>query len=87
MKSYFRIMLGRGSVHADECHKGGFIGADFGIEHMGFVRETLAEDSQEVKGVIVALEDDLRTRRALSVTPNVEFYRYHINFTLTKVDA
>ncbi|WP_419788127.1 endonuclease NucS domain-containing protein [Pseudodesulfovibrio sp.] len=57
------------------------------LRYMGFVRETLAEDSQEVKGVIVALEDDLRTRRALSVTPNVEFYRYHINFTLTKVDT
>lgn len=32
MKNYYRIMLGRGSVYARECHEGGFIGADFGIE-------------------------------------------------------
>ncbi len=31
MKSFFRIMLGRKSVHAEECLKGEFIGADFGI--------------------------------------------------------
>lgn len=31
MKRYFRIMLGRGSVHAKECLAGNFIGTDFGI--------------------------------------------------------
>jgi len=32
MKNYFRIMLGRKSVHAEEAYKGNFIGADFGID-------------------------------------------------------
>lgn len=32
MKSYYRVMLGRKSVHAAECFAGGFIGADYGIE-------------------------------------------------------
>lgn len=32
MKRYYRIMLGRKSVHADEAYKAGFIGADFGID-------------------------------------------------------
>lgn len=32
MKEYYRIMLGRKSVHAGECLRGGFIGADFGID-------------------------------------------------------
>ncbi|MDW2981866.1 endonuclease NucS domain-containing protein [Rhodanobacter sp. KK11] len=32
MRNYYRVMLGRRSVHADECLRGGFIGADFGIE-------------------------------------------------------
>jgi restriction system protein len=32
MKSYYRVMLGRKSVHAGECFAGGFIGADYGIE-------------------------------------------------------
>ena len=31
MKSYYRVMLGRQSVHAGECFVGGFIGADYGI--------------------------------------------------------
>lgn len=32
MKSYYRIMLGRKSVHAAECLAGGFIGADYDID-------------------------------------------------------
>ena len=32
MKTYYRVMLGRKSVHADACFAGGFIGTDFGIE-------------------------------------------------------
>ena len=52
--------------------------------YMGFALETLAEKNQQVKGVIIALEDDLRIKRALSVTNNIEFYRYKINFKLFK---
>jgi restriction system protein len=52
--------------------------------YMGFVKEELAEDDQEVKGVIIALEDDLRIKRALSVTNNIEFYRYQVSFKLFK---
>jgi restriction system protein len=31
MKGYYRIMLGKGSVHAEKCFAGDFIGTDFGI--------------------------------------------------------
>jgi len=31
MKSYYRLMLGKGSSQADECLEGEFIGTDFGI--------------------------------------------------------
>jgi restriction system protein len=31
-KNYFRIMLGRKSAHADECHQGGFIGGDWNMD-------------------------------------------------------
>ena len=31
MRNYYRVMLGRKSVHAPECFAGGFIGVDFGI--------------------------------------------------------
>jgi len=31
MKNYFRVMLGKGSVHAEKCFAENFIGTDFGI--------------------------------------------------------
>jgi restriction system protein len=31
MRSYYRVMLGKKSVHAEECLAGSFIGVDFGI--------------------------------------------------------
>lgn len=52
--------------------------------YMGYVKEELAEANQEVKGIIIALEDDLRIKRALSVTHNIEFYRYQVSFKLFK---
>lgn len=52
--------------------------------YMGYVKDELAEDDQQVKGVIIALEDDLRIRRALSVAQNIEFYRYQLSFKLIK---
>jgi restriction system protein len=52
--------------------------------YMGYVKEELAEDNQVVRGVIIGLEDDLRIKRALSVTNNIEFYRYQVSFKLFK---
>ena len=52
--------------------------------YMGYVKEELCEDYQTVKGVIIGLEDDVRIKRALSVTTNIEFYRYKVSFDLFK---
>jgi len=52
--------------------------------YMGYVKEELAETNQRVHGVIIGLEDDLRIKRALSVTNNIEFYRYQVSFKLYK---
>jgi restriction system protein len=52
--------------------------------YMGYVKAELCESNQNVKGVIIGLEDDLKIRRALSVTTNIEFYRYQISFKLVK---
>jgi restriction system protein len=54
------------------------------LRYMGYVKEELAEDGQEVRGVIIALEDDQRMRRALSVTQGIEFFRYQVSFRLHK---
>lgn len=52
--------------------------------YMGYVLEELAEEGQTVKGVIIALDDDINIRRALKVTNNIEFYRYQVSFKLFK---
>ncbi|MBK8138191.1 MAG: DUF91 domain-containing protein [Chloroflexi bacterium] len=54
------------------------------LRYMGYVQEVLAEEGQQVRGVIIALEDDLRIRRALKLVPTVEFYRYQVSFKLIK---
>lgn len=54
------------------------------LRYMGYVQEELAEDGQTVQGVIIALEDDQRIRRALAVVSNIGFYRYQISFKLLK---
>jgi restriction system protein len=54
------------------------------LRYMGFVKEELAGAGQSVRGIVIALEDDQRLRRALSMAPNVDFYRYQISFKLVK---
>lgn len=54
--------------------------------YMGYVIDELADSNQTVRGVIIALEDDLRIRRALKVTQNIDFYRYQVSFKLNKED-
>lgn len=54
------------------------------LRYMGFASQELAEPNQQVRGVIIALDDDQRIRRALAATPNIEFYRYSISFKLLK---
>lgn len=57
------------------------------LRYMGYVKEELAEDNQTVHGAIIAFEDDQRIRRALSMIPNIEFYRYKVSFKLIKSDG
>lgn len=52
--------------------------------YMGYVLEELAEEGQLVKGIIIALEEDNRIRRALAVAPNIDFFRYQVSFKLFK---
>ena len=53
--------------------------------YMGYVSEELAEDDQKVRGLIIALEDDTRIKRALIVTKGIDFYKYEVSFRLIPV--
>lgn len=50
--------------------------------YMGYVKDELLENGQTIKGAIIALEDDIRLKRALSVINNIDFYRYQVSFKL-----
>ena len=52
--------------------------------YMGYVLDELAEPEQSVRGCIIALEDDIRLRRALRAAKNIDFYRYQVSFKLFK---
>ena len=54
------------------------------LRYMSYVLEELAEAGQTVLGAIIAHEDDQRIRRALTMTPNIVFYRYQVSFKLVK---
>ena len=52
--------------------------------YMGYVKDELCEDNQTVRGIIIASDDYLKIRRALSVAQNIDFYGYKIDFKLIK---
>lgn len=54
------------------------------LRYMGFVQDELVEPEQTVRGVVIALEDDQRLKRALAMVPAIEFYRYEISFRLVR---
>jgi restriction system protein len=54
------------------------------LRYMSYVKELVAEDNQAVEGVVIALRDDPKLRRALQMTPNVRFYRYKVQFSLVQ---
>jgi restriction system protein len=55
------------------------------LRYMGFVKQDLAVNGESVRGIVIALEDDLRLKNALSMVCNVSFYRYQIEFKLHEV--
>jgi restriction system protein len=56
------------------------------LNYMGYISSEVAESNQTVQGCIIALEDDQRIRNALRIVDNIEFYKYEINFNLSKVN-
>ena len=55
------------------------------LRYMGFVKRELATSGESVQGVVIALDDDLKLRNALSMVPSVGFFRYQIEFKLHDV--
>ena len=54
------------------------------LRYMGYMN-TIKEENQVVRGMIIAHEANEQIQHALSMVPNVEFYDYKLNFSLTKL--
>ena len=54
------------------------------LRYMSYVQEMLCDEGQSVKGAIIALEDDKKLRRAISMVNGVSFFRYKISFKLVR---
>lgn len=57
------------------------------LRYMGFVKNELALNGETVRGIVIALDDDLKLKNAISMVPVVDFYRYEIDFRLKQVMA
>jgi restriction system protein len=54
------------------------------LRYMGYAQEVVAVQGQTVSGLIIALDDDQRIRRALALVPSITFMRYQLDFKLVK---
>jgi restriction system protein len=54
------------------------------LRYMDYVVEVIADPEQTVRGIVIALDDDKKLRRALARVSSVEFYSYKVDFKLVK---
>jgi restriction system protein len=52
------------------------------LRYMGYVNEL--DEESTVRGLIIGTDDDDRFRRAISMVPTLDFYKYEVTFTLKK---
>jgi restriction system protein len=50
------------------------------LRYMGYVKEM--DETKTVRGIIIGTDDDQKFKRALSMTPSIDFYRYEVTFKL-----
>ena len=55
------------------------------LRYINYVRRTLATKKENVKGCIIATEEDRGLMNAIEEVPNIDFYRYNITFSLDLV--
>ncbi len=52
--------------------------------YMGYVKINLAEESEKIKGIIIAGDDDKRIKYAVERDPDITFLTYSVKFNLRK---
>jgi restriction system protein len=55
------------------------------LRYMGWVRANLAEEGQQIRGIIIAAEVDDALRYALQGLPSITVHTYQVDFALQRV--
>jgi hypothetical protein len=56
------------------------------LRYMGYIKKTLATNNETVKGCIIGTKEDKKLVNAISMVPDIDFYRYNLSFSLDKID-
>jgi len=56
------------------------------LRYMGYIKKTLATNNEKVRGCIIGTKEDKNLVNAISMVPNIDFYRYSLSFSLNKID-
>lgn len=56
------------------------------LRYMGYIKKTLATNNEKVKGCIIGTHEDKNLVNAISMVPDIDFYRYELNFSLSRID-
>ena len=56
------------------------------LRYMGYIKKELATNDEKVKGCIIGTQEDRNLVNAISMVPDLDFYRYKINFSLERVE-
>ena len=56
------------------------------LRYMGYIKKTLATNNETVKGCIIGTKEDKNLVNAISMVPDIDFYRYNLSFSLEKMN-
>jgi hypothetical protein len=56
------------------------------LRYMGCIKKSLATNNEEVKGCIIGTKEDQNLVNAVSMVPDIDFYRYNLSFSLDKIN-
>ena len=56
------------------------------LRYMGYIKNKLVKNNEDVKGCIIATHEDQNLKNAISMVNNIDFYKYELNFSLDKVN-
>jgi hypothetical protein len=55
------------------------------LRYMGYIQKTLSLNGEKVRGSIIGTQEDKNLRNAISMVPDIDFYRYNLTFSLNKM--